>query len=433
MKNGMSTKLEKARTYQQTALCTGNTSPKPIFHMSAPVGWMNDPNGFSEYKGEKHLFFQYHPYSTVWGPMHWGHVKSEDFIRWENLPVALAPDEAYDEFGCYSGSAIEDNGRHILAYTGVVRKEQKDGTIFERQRMCIAIGDGEKYRKIDANPVIDERLLPPGASKVDFRDPKIWKEGDTYYLIAGNRSEDGSGQILEYRSEDLEHWEFVQVYDRSANRYGRMWECPDLFSLEDKKILMISPQEVQREDNIFHPGDNTLFILGREDETGAFREEKLMPVDRGLDFYAPQSMETTDGRRIMIGWLASWAANWFDATDGFSGMMTVPRELTLKDGKILQNPVRELAAYHEKEVVLKDRVISGEEETLEELSGRVLDMDLDLEADPEAHIYLKLAAKGDLYTEVDYDFRTGTLIFDRTHSGTGRDCAHMRRVKTENA
>lgn len=95
---------------------------KPEFHLTTPVGWLNDPNGFSIYKGKVHLFYQFHPYRTEWGPMHWGHSTSDDFIRWEELPTALAPDSDYDAFGCFSGTAIENDGKHVLFYTGVVEE-----------------------------------------------------------------------------------------------------------------------------------------------------------------------------------------------------------------------------------------------------------------------------------------------------------------------
>lgn len=113
----VSSKLQQARWYENsfTAGCCNDIRPQ--FHVTGPVGWINDPNGFSCHKGEYHLFFQYNPYSTQWGPMHWGHVKTIDFIRWERLPAAIAPDMEYDKDGCFSGSALETpEGKHMLMY-----------------------------------------------------------------------------------------------------------------------------------------------------------------------------------------------------------------------------------------------------------------------------------------------------------------------------
>ena len=114
-----SSQLDMARKIEKKGISEIPADSRPVYHLSSPVGWMNDPNGFSVYQKEYHLFFQYHPFSKIWGPMHWGHCKSSDFIRWEYLPVAMAPDEKYDAGGCYSGSAIEVEGEHVLLYTGV--------------------------------------------------------------------------------------------------------------------------------------------------------------------------------------------------------------------------------------------------------------------------------------------------------------------------
>lgn len=117
-------KLDKANSYIEKNKVPAEQ--RPAFHVTAPVGWINDPNGFSVYQNKYHLFYQYHPYSDVWGPMHWGHCVTQDFIKWEKLPVAIAPDESYDADGCFSGSAIETDRGHILVYTGVC-EEETDG------------------------------------------------------------------------------------------------------------------------------------------------------------------------------------------------------------------------------------------------------------------------------------------------------------------
>lgn len=177
---------------------------KPEFHLTTPVGWLNDPNGFSIYGGKAHLFYQFHPYSTEWGPMHWGHSTSDDFIRWEELPTALAPDSDYDAFGCFSGTAIENDGKHVLFYTGVVEEKLADGTKNVIQNQCMAVGDGISYEKISSNPVVDGKIMPEDCSRADFRDPKVWKDADgRYYMLAGNRTYDGIPQVVLFSSDDM--------------------------------------------------------------------------------------------------------------------------------------------------------------------------------------------------------------------------------------
>ena len=176
----VSKQLNKARKFEQKYL-PHTKAEQPAFHVTAGVGWLNDPNGFSFYQGEYHLFFQYHPYDVKWGPMHWGHVKTKDFIEWEHLPAALAPDMNYDSAGCFSGSAIElPDGRHLLMYTGVRNIRNRNGRIESFQTQCIAVGDGVDYTKYEGNPVIAADQIPEGGSVHDFRDPKIWREGDTF-------------------------------------------------------------------------------------------------------------------------------------------------------------------------------------------------------------------------------------------------------------
>ena len=154
------------------------------FWLTPYVGWMNDPNGFSFYNGQYHMFYQYNPYDTKWGPMHWGHAVSKDLLHWEYLPCALAPDVPYDNGpGCFSGSAVEtEDGKQLLLYTSVFPEEQPDGGMRDIQTQAIAIGDGLNYEKPLDHPVLTVRDIPAGYSKFDFRDPKIWREEDGYYF-----------------------------------------------------------------------------------------------------------------------------------------------------------------------------------------------------------------------------------------------------------
>jgi beta-fructofuranosidase len=199
--------LRKAREYEQFNRERVRDT-LPVFHVTGGIGWINDPNGFSLYKGEYHLFFQYYPYDVSWGPMHWGHVKTKDFIRWEYLPAALAPDAEYDKDGCFSGSAVElSDGDHLLLYTGV--RKTDDGDEFQTQ--CIAVGDGNNYQKSPLNPVIDDSMLPAGGSHVDFRDPKIWRDEEGYHAAVANLCTEENGMILLYDSEDAQHWRYIGV------------------------------------------------------------------------------------------------------------------------------------------------------------------------------------------------------------------------------
>ena len=170
--------LQKARDYEEEHSAAISAAERPAYHLTPYVGWMNDPNGFSFYHGKYHLFYQYNPYATQWGPMHWGHAVSTDLLHWEYLPCAIAPDSPSDNGpGCFSGSATElDDGRQLLLYTSVVSEKQPNGEMRDIQTQSVAVGDGLDYEKPACNPVLTQKDLPEGYSKFDFRDHLLCRD-----------------------------------------------------------------------------------------------------------------------------------------------------------------------------------------------------------------------------------------------------------------
>lgn len=424
----MSEKLLKTREYEAVKSSEIPAEQRPVFHMSPAVGWANDPNGFSVYKGEYHLFYQNNPYGTRWGNIHWGHYKSRDLISWEYVPSALAPDMPYDKDGCFSGSAIEWQGKHYLMYTSNREDKLPDGTLQIRQTQSIAVGDGRDYEKFPENPVITADTLPEGSSLSDFRDPKIWREDDGFYAIIGSRSADGSGQIALYSSEDLRNWRFVTILERCNSEYGKMWECPDFFPLDGKQVLIVSPQEMLAEGLEHHNGNGSLCLMGSYDKgSHTFTREAVQAIDYGMDFYAGQTTETPDGRRVLVAWMNNWE-NYLTPNDfKWSGPMVVPRELTIRDGRLCQNPVRELEKYRADE--LKLRVEASEEfKELPGVGGRVFDMTVELDTEECKSLELRVAAGGRFYTSLVYDGAKHTFTTDRTYSGSTRDLLAVRTM-----
>lgn len=427
----MSELLKKAREYEKEMEERIRTAERPVFHFSNPIGWMNDPNGFSEYQGEHHLFYQYYPYDTHWGPMHWGHAKSKDFVRWEYLEAALAPDEKYDGQGVFSGSALEDGEKQVLIYTGVEEKTAENGEKYAVQNQCIAVGDGTDYEKSVCNPVITGDLLPEGGSRTDFRDPKIWKEDGRYFTVAANRSADGSGQAVLFYSDDLEKWSFGSVLDKSDNQVGEMWECPDFFALNDAHVLVVSPIGMYAEGLEFHNGNNVVFLIGKyEKETMHFTRTGIQNMDYGLDFYAAQTMQTNDGRRVMIAWMQSWDNPMYPEDFLWSAMMTFPRELKFREGRICQMPARELENYRKAKVSYKDVCIEKPVE-LEGIRGRAVDMTLTVRGSEYGKFRMRAASDEKFYTEIIYDREDGVLTFDRTHSGHRKDTISTRSITVD--
>lgn len=420
----VSVQLKEARSYEAVQGAAVPREQRPLFHLSPTVGWLNDPNGFSVYQGEYHLFYQYHPYGTNWGPMHWGHCKSKDLLHWERLPAALAPDQPYDENGCFSGSAAETpEGQHLLMYTGV-RKEGEQAF----QTQCIAIGDGVNYEKLPVNPVIAQEQLPPGGSNLDFRDPKIWREGSQWFAAIGNRTEDSSGAILLYVSHDLERWTLKGTIDGSRNQWGKMWECPDLFHLDGQTVLLVSPQELETSDPNFHNGYESLCLLGSWDaEKNTFIRHSVLPMDQGLDFYAPQTLLSPDGRRIMVAWMQDWnAAKCVPEGRKWFGQMTLPRELHIQDGRLIQQPIRELEHWRGKQTAYRNMAVSGNL-VLPDVFGRTLDLTLRLQAQG-GPFTLKIAQDDSHFTAFIFQPDDNLLTLDRSCSGLPNGQALSRTI-----
>ncbi|MBQ9414622.1 MAG: glycoside hydrolase family 32 protein [Clostridia bacterium] len=419
--------LSRARAYEAEKLKTVSPAILPRYHVTGGVGWINDPNGFSLYRGDYHLFFQYYPYATHWDSMHWGHVKTRDFVRWERLPCALAPDTAYDRFGCFSGSAIAlQDGRHLLMYTGV--EKTPDGQEFQRQ--CLAFGDGVDYEKYEGNPVITADLLPPGGSATHFRDPKIWQENGRFYAVAGNLDQNGDGAVLLFESDDAKTWRYVNRVAASQNRLGRMWECPDLFRLDGQHVLLVSPQEMHTGGMEFIEGNTTLCLIGELGADGILKRQTEQTIDYGLDFYAPQTTETADGRRVMIAWMQYWDSVNICPTEGlpFFGQMTLPRELYVQNGRLVQIPVREIENYRKDPVCYTALSVTDPTE-LPDVRGRCLDLTVTVrpgEGERFQSFTVYVAKGGGYETAVRYHPGDNTVTVDRNRSGWPEDVLNQR-------
>ena len=394
------------------------------YHFMAQTGWLNDPNGLIYFRGKYHFFFQHNPYNGFWDSMHWGHAVSDDMLHWEYLPLALAPSETYDNHlrgGCFSGSAIEHDGKLFLMFTGATNEGKGN-----EQTQCIAYSeDGIHFEKYAGNPVL---TAPEGVPTDCFRDPKVWKHEDTYYMVCG-ASRDNKGQALLYRSKDMIHWTYFNVLAESRGEWGYMWECPDFFPLGDKHVLICSPQNMKAEKYEFHNGNNSVYFLGNYDKNShIFEKEEPHTIDYGLDFYAPQTTLLPDGRRVMIAWMKSWDACVVPDTQDWQGMMTLPRELEVKDGQIWQQPVRELAQYHKNPCHYEHAEIDGGT-ALSGICGRTMDLTITMDEQDFNVFSIQLAADEEYETSFTYHKGTGILEIDRTYCGVTKDVVCVRKIK----
>lgn len=428
------TKLDQANEVAtRQSLRTLNIRWYPKYHVAAPVGWINDPNGLCYYGGQYHVFYQYHPYSAQWGPMHWGHVTSTDLVHWKDEPVAIAPDRSYDANGCFSGSAIEKDGKLYIMYTGHVDlpADQRKNNIDKVENQCLAVSsDGIHFDKVEGNPVIP---LPKdkGIYGTDFRDPMMWKHDGKYYTVVGAKAASTVGQVLLFRSDDLIEWDFVGSMAKAEGNEGHMWECPNFTDVDGHDVLIFSPQDVQPEGDKYRNVDQSVYMLGNLNyDTGEFKHGEINQLDRGFDFYAPQVFKAADGRVMMLGWLDMWGSAMPEQQDGWSCMMTVPRELHYKDGKLITAPARELLSLRRNERTYEQVEVTGEK-TLDSFTNGSGEFDIDFNLKDTDGMTMHLETAPDERMELSYDKKSGIFRMDRRYSGQNADGVRRATVKTD--
>ena len=418
--NRMNDPMSCALDLAQHALSDGLTRViqdyRPGYHLAPPAGWMNDPNGVVYFRGEYHVFYQHHPFDAQWGRIYWGHAKSADLVHWQHLPIALAPGDDVDHDGCFSGSAVVCGDTLALIYTGHTWLGDVGDERFIRQVQCLATStDGIHFVKHGA--VIDRA---PQDTIMHFRDPKVWQEDDCWYLIAGARLGDRPLLPL-YRSTDLHTWEFLDYVSAGSEGDGYMWECPDLFRLNGRDVLLYSPQGMQADGYDRLNKYQTGYRVGQLDSAWHFTGGPFIELDNGHDFYAAQTLLAADGRRLVWAWLDMWESPMPSQAHHWCGMLGVPRELELRGDRLCVYPARELSAL--RLAPLPDT--PGWEDTgsrwVPEVRGDMLEIHVQLDlldcTDGHLGIALRCSDDGREETLLYYDAALQRLVLDRSRSG----------------
>lgn len=299
-----------------------NDPLRPQYHFSPPANWMNDPNGLIYWQGRYHLFYQHNPTAPVWGKMHWGHAVSQDLVHWQDRPIALAPTpDSPDQDGCWSGCAVDHDGVATIFYTGV------RGENHETQTVCVATStdaDLATWEKYPHNPVLS---APPAEfSGCGFRDPYVWRGRDgEWFMVIGAGKKGGGEAVLLYRSEDLYNWRFWTplLVNDAHNDY--VYECPNFFRLgdDDKFVLIVSVMPTSHVEYFVGLWWGNNFIVEHHGRLGT------------APLYAPLSFKDAAGRRLLMGWLRETCPADVAHSMDWSGVMSLPMELTLPDEKHL--------------------------------------------------------------------------------------------------
>ena len=348
---------------------------RPQFHLLPAKNWMNDPNGPIYFNGWYHMFFQYNPFAAVWGDMSWNHAISADMLHWKHLPIAMEPTPGGpDSFGCFSGSAIAMDKRVYVVYTGTKESTPelatiRDGSNKIQESQCLAWSDDPDLLTWTKDPQPIVPLPPQGLEITGFRDPSAWKQGDWYYMTVGSGIAKVGGCVLLYRSRDLRHWEYLHELTSgqwngkpTANPCddGEMWECPEFFPLDGGHLLIYSTL------------GKVFWQSGDLDELSMkFTPEKTGLLD--LDaFYAPKTQLDGQGRRILWGWIPERRSDTATRTTGWSGMMSLPRVMSLDPDGTLRLRILPQASMLRAATLPVEKSSKSIKATLRYASGEVL-------------------------------------------------------------
>lgn len=392
-------------------------------HIEPPNGWLNDPNGLSFFNGKYHVYFQHSPNSAEGKtPRCWGHYEGESLVDLNYTGIALSPTLYEDKNGVYSGSAIEHDGLLHIFYTGNVKEEGDFNYITNGRGANVIYVTSEDGIHMSEKQVLLRNSDYPDFCSCHVRDPKVWREGNEFKMVLGARTIDDKGCTLIYRSTDLVNWEYVTAV--SVPEFGYMWECPDYFEIDGKGFHTTSPQGLDASEtkyqNLYQSGYFSVKGKLEDNQFGEFVE-----WDMGFDFYAPQSFEDANGRRIMLAWMGMDNKAYGNATValGWQHCLTLPREITIgEDGKLLQNPIEEVTALRKDEAYLSD----GEQNRVQ--------LPFDLVAEPTSSFKMELDNR--LRIEFDKDSALFTVEFLDDTYGAGRtvrkaelsQCSNLRMV-----
>ena len=315
------------------------TSPwRQRYHVQPVTGLSSDPNGFALHRGVWHLCYQWCPWGAVHGLKYWYHVTSADLVHWRNAGIGLKPDCFYDNRGTHSGSAISDGSDLIFYYTGNHRDEDWTRTPYT----CAAIlGEDGRPRKLE------KPLFGPRDDYSEHqRDPKAVynAEKGRYYIFIGAQTLDKRGGVLVYESaQPLSGWRFAgQLKVPGYEAFGGMWECPYIVNISGHDVLIFSPQYTKL------PGrgestNHNVYLIGRMDyDTLTFTPDgPYRHLDFGFDFYAAQGAASIGDadKAILIAWIGLPDNHYPSEEEDWEGSMSLPRELRIRDGKLLQTPI----------------------------------------------------------------------------------------------
>ncbi len=317
----------------------------PQWHIAPKCGLINDPNALYCENGIHHIFYQWFPAGPVHGLKHWYHLETKDFIHYKDRGIAMYPDHPFDLYGCYTGMALKDHDKIRIYYTGI-----QD----ENSSPCTCYGTIEHNSIENRQKLID---VNPELSTMNFRDPYVWKKDQQYYMLTGAESQDGKGILMFYSGNQPDKFQYNGILDIGSYPFGYMLECPNYFETENRGVLIFSPMGIKSRNkyefkNVF----SVVYMVGDPIKTDLrkFSYKNFYELDKGFDFYAPQTYEDDQHRRIMFGWLGNSKSEYPTDKNNWAHMLTMPRELWIDGEYILQKPLEELKGLRKNKRILQN-------------------------------------------------------------------------------
>lgn len=383
---------------------------KQKFHIQPKSGLLNDPNGLIYHNEKYHIFHQWFPLGAVHGLKYWYHYTSTDLIHFKDEGVALTPDTVFDSHGVYSGSAFEVDGQLHLMYTGNAR--DKDWNRKSTQMIAVEQEDGT-FKKFDQPAIADK---PEGYTE-HFRDPKVWKENGKYYAIFGIQRENETGAAVIYESDDIHNWKLKGEMQTQLNDFGFMWECPDLFKLDNQDVFIFSPQGIEAADDQFENIYQSGYIIGDfQLDTLKFDHQAFKELDQGFDFYAPQTFIDKHGKRILIGWMGLPEIDYATDQEDWAHCLTIPRELSIENGQLMQRPIEALKQLRTNKETAEGYA-NKHSVKLYPYEGKQFELLIDIIENEATEIYFDVRVSKKCSTQIIYNTKEKSITLDRFESG----------------
>ncbi len=373
-------------------------------------GWLNDPNGLCQFKGIYHIYYQYDPFDVNGKRKYWGHYTTKDFLSYKQEEIFLKPDTQLDIDGAYSGSAfVEEDMLHFF-YTGNIKLKDKEYDYINSGRISntIYISSNDGYNHNQKHLLMQNKDYPNDMTN-HVRDPQVIKINGFYYMVLGARDKNNTGCVLLYKSLDLKNWKYINRISLDKP-FGYMWECPNLFEIQNQFCLVCCPQGINKNEKI---GNKDIVISMFIDDN--YKIKKFYYLDRGFDFYAPQIFKDEKGRLILIAWLGSPENSYKNPTTAFGWQhaLTMPRELTLKNGVLTQKPLFEFKNL--RELCVRDILKNLNDYNID---TKYYELIISFDYDRDFHLYLS--------EEIIISYQNNIFIFDIEKCGCGRSKRYIK-------